>query len=68
MRQLNVGPKDCVFVGDGGSGELPGAKERGIDTVMMAGVIRDALPDIVGERSRDADFVIDSLEELLPDS
>ena len=68
MRQLNVEPKDCVFVGDGGSGELPGAKERGIDTVLMAGVIREVLQDKIVERSKDADFVIDSLEELLPDS
>lgn len=34
MRRLGVRPGECVFVGDGGSDELRGAKEAGMKTVF----------------------------------
>ena len=33
-RRLGVEPKDCIFVGDGGSNELQGAKNAGMKTIQ----------------------------------
>jgi putative hydrolase of the HAD superfamily len=37
MRSLDVGPSDCLFVGDGSSDELAGARACGIEAVLMRG-------------------------------
>ena len=34
MQRLNVSPEQCLFVGDGGSNELYGAKSAGMGTVF----------------------------------
>ncbi len=34
LKRMNVNPKECVFIGDGGSDELKGAKELGIKTIL----------------------------------
>lgn len=34
MEHLNVSPEQCLFVGDGGSNELCGAKSAGMGTVF----------------------------------
>jgi putative hydrolase of the HAD superfamily len=35
-RQLGVDPADCLYIGDGGSSELPGATELGMTAVLYA--------------------------------
>jgi putative hydrolase of the HAD superfamily len=65
LGELGVSPGRAVYVGDGGSGELPAAREVGMTTVMMAGVIREMWPERIEPRLPYADFVIESLEELL---
>jgi putative hydrolase of the HAD superfamily len=66
MSALEVVPEQCVFVGDGGTHELEGAKKLGIVTVMVTGIIRELWPESIGERKKHADFVIENLSELLP--
>lgn len=34
LKKMNVNPEECIFIGDGGSDELKGAKELGIKTVL----------------------------------
>ncbi|HEV7896600.1 MAG TPA: HAD-IA family hydrolase [Planosporangium sp.] len=41
-RQLRLDPDECLYVGDGGSRELSGAREVGMSTVRMAA------PDLAG--------------------
>jgi putative hydrolase of the HAD superfamily len=65
MRRLEVAPAQCVFVGDGGSDELAGARAVGITSVMMAGVIRQLWPDQVTLRRPQADYMIERLAELI---
>lgn len=67
LSQLGLGPEDCLFVGDGGSHELEGARGVGLATVMITGHIRQVIPERITERRRYADFVIETLEELLDD-
>lgn len=34
LKKMNVNPKECIFIGDGGSDELKGAKKLGIKTIL----------------------------------
>jgi putative hydrolase of the HAD superfamily len=65
MRELGVGPAESMFVGDGGSNELEGARGAGITTVMIIGIIQSIWPERIPERLRHADFVIRRLSELV---
>jgi len=65
LRELDVGAADALFVGDGGSDELEGARRAGITAVMFTGVIQRLWPDRVAERAWQADYVIERLTELI---
>jgi len=65
MQRLRVGPAGSVFVGDGGSRELEGARAVGMTTMMITGIAMQVWPDKIEERKRHADCVIERLEELL---
>jgi putative hydrolase of the HAD superfamily len=65
VSRLGVTSDEAVFVGDGGSSELQGAKAVGMVTVMIAGAIRELWPDRIAERAEHADFVIEHLSELI---
>jgi putative hydrolase of the HAD superfamily len=65
LKDLNVRAEEAVFVGDGGSHELEGAKAAGITAVMIAGIIRGIWPEKVEEREAGADYCIETLDELL---
>jgi len=65
LRQLSVTPEDAVFVGDGGSHELEGAKEMGITTVFVAGWIRELWPEKIEARKKLAHFSIENIQELV---
>ncbi len=56
---------DVVFVGDGGGSELQGARACGLTTVMTIEIIGEYYPNLIPERKPFADFVIESLDELL---
>lgn len=64
LGQLGLAASDCIFVGDGGSKELMGARRVGLPTVMITGHIRSVIPEKIAERARYADFVIETLDEL----
>jgi len=64
LQQMKVAPEESIFVGDGGSNELEGAKNLGITAVMIAGIVRKIYPETIEERMRQADFVIEYLCEL----
>ncbi len=65
LEKLAVRPDQTVFVGDGGSDELEGARNVGITAVMVAGFIRDIWPDKIEERRRQSDAMIESVCELI---
>lgn len=63
MEHLNVSPEQCLFVGDGGSNELCGAKSVGMRTVFS-----EMLETKTVERRKDitryADYQIRHINEL----
>lgn len=65
LSELAVLASDCVYVGDGGSDELKGARSLGMTTVMITGEVEHIWPDKLETRKKDADFVIKKLVELL---
>ncbi len=65
LDELGVLPEHVLYVGDGGSNELKGAKEVGMTTVMTTHVIKQFWPERVAEGRQHADFQIDELNELL---
>jgi putative hydrolase of the HAD superfamily len=65
LRELGVVASEAVFVGDGGSDELQGAKDVGMTAIMATGVMKDLWPGRVTSRLHQADYVIEQLRELL---
>lgn len=65
LDALGVSPESSVFVGDGGSDELIGAKKLGFTTILTTEIIRDVWPEHIPERLPYADYVIDRFEQLI---
>jgi putative hydrolase of the HAD superfamily len=65
FEALGLPGSDCVFVGDGGSDELVGARQAGMRTVFFSGVIQSLFPERVEARERSADHHIRRIPEIL---
>jgi len=65
MNKLGISASDCVFVGDGGSNELAGARSLGITTVFVSDKMKVKQPEAVHVRIQQSDYHIDSIPELL---
>jgi len=63
-EKLHTRPERCLFVGDGGSKELFGAKNVGMKTVLTVEYIKDLWKDRIPALMKDADYYIESLQEI----
>ena len=61
---ISVKPTESVFVGDGGSNELKGARNLGFSTVMTTEIIETLWPEKIPAISKFADYQIKKLKEL----
>jgi putative hydrolase of the HAD superfamily len=66
LQALGMQPAECLFIGDGGSNELLGAKMAGMSTVFMSGVMAHLWPGRVNERRAAADHHVERIPDLLP--
>jgi putative hydrolase of the HAD superfamily len=64
-RRLGVAAQDCIFAGDGGSREHEGARAAGMRTVLLLGLLERSAPEVAASRSRDADWVLRDMGELV---
>lgn len=64
MKKLQVNQMDCLYIGDGGSDELRGAKACGMTTVLTTRVIKDLWPEKIDKRRSCADYEIDAWDGL----
>lgn len=64
MDKLQVTPKDCIYVGDGGSDELYGAKKAGMKTIFTEYLERKT-EDKIELIKKYADYHINRFDELL---
>jgi putative hydrolase of the HAD superfamily len=65
LGALDLQGHECLFVGDGGSNELAGAKSAGMTTVFVSGVIEELWPDRIPARIAEADYHIKWVPDLL---
>ena len=66
LRALGLSAEVCLFVGDGGSDELVGAKEMGMSTVFISGVMAELWPERVQQRLALCDHHVERIPEVLP--
>jgi putative hydrolase of the HAD superfamily len=64
LEAAGVGPEAALFIGDGGSSELAGAKALGIRTILTTEILAASWPEKVEARRKDADWVVSSLSEV----
>jgi putative hydrolase of the HAD superfamily len=62
--RLGVEPGQCLFVGDGGSGEHQGARDVGMRTGLLLGLLEASLPATAAARPRDTDWVWRTMGEV----
>ncbi len=65
LEKLGVVPEESLFVGDGGSDELRGAKAIGMTTVLVTHIVRQLWPEVIEARREHADYEIERIEELV---
>jgi putative hydrolase of the HAD superfamily len=65
MEAVSATPETTIFIGDGGSHELRGAKACGITTIMTTEIIGRYYPQLIAQRLADADYIIEHLSELI---
>ena len=65
LDQLALKPQECLFVGDGGSNELAGAKAVGLSTVFIYGVVAQLWPERVAERRAISDYQIERIPAVI---
>lgn len=65
LGRMGVSSELSAFVGDGGSGELAGARRAGLGTVMVALVARELWPQEIAARRAEADYSIERIPELI---
>jgi putative hydrolase of the HAD superfamily len=66
LERLSLSASECMFVGDGGSNELVGAREVGLTTVLVTGVIAELWPERIPARIEIADHHITWVPEIVP--
>lgn len=66
LKELGVTANEAVFVGDGGSDELIGARECLLTTIMVEGIVSEFLSKKeVMKRKEYAEYVVDSIDQIL---
>jgi putative hydrolase of the HAD superfamily len=65
LDALGLSVTECLYVGDGGSNELIGAKEVGLSTVFISGVVAELWPDRVPQRLASCDHHLERVPQLL---
>ena len=65
LDRMCLGADECLFVGDGGSDELIGAKSAGLTTVFISSVVAELWPDRVPERLAVCDHHIERIPQIL---
>ncbi len=65
LNELGVVPRNALFVGDGGSDELSGAKRVGMETVLVTHVIERLWPERIEKARASADHVVRDIGDVL---
>ena len=64
LKKMNTIPQKCIFVGDGGSDELKGAKELGMKTIQTGYLLKSERKEPNSIKNC-ADYYIENFEEII---
>ena len=64
LKKMNTIPQKCIFVGDGGSDELKGAKELGMKTIQTGYLLENERKEPNSIKNC-ADYYIENFEEII---
>jgi putative hydrolase of the HAD superfamily len=65
LDALGLEGRECLFIGDGGSNELEGARAAGMSPVFVSGVMAELWPERIPERLAQSDHHIHRISEVL---
>lgn len=65
LNLMGAEPKDCLFIGDGGSNELEGAKKCGMMTALTTQYRGILWPETISHIKEHADFTLNHLSDLI---
>lgn len=64
LKRMNAKPEKSVFIGDGGSDEMKGAKQMGINTILTSYLLkRDKVQH--DDISKFADYYVEDFRDIL---
>lgn len=63
LNKMNAKPEECIFIGDGGSNELKGAKELGIKTILTTYLLKRNEKEL-NKLNEFADYHIEDFREI----
>lgn len=64
LMKMNTIPQKCIFVGDGGSNELKGAKKLGIKTILTTYLLKRETKELT-EIKNYADYYIEDFRKII---
>lgn len=64
LMKMNTIPQKCIFVGDGGSDELKGAKKLGMKTILTAYLLKREAKELT-EIKKFADYYIEDFKKII---
>ena len=66
LKELGSTAEESVFIGDGGSNELIGARECHLTTIMVEGIVSEFLTkDKIEKRKEYAEFVVETIDGIM---
>jgi len=63
LNRMNAKPEECIYIGDGGSDELKGAKELGIKTILTSYLLKRNEKQL-SILKKFADYYIEDFQEI----
>jgi putative hydrolase of the HAD superfamily len=65
IEEVNADVSASIYVGDGGHHEFQGAHQVGLKCCLTTEIIKDSWPELIGELSKEADYIIQDLQDLI---
>ena len=65
LKKMGVEAENAVFIGDGGSGELQGAREMDLKTILVTHFLGDMRSKRINSNREYVDLVVDRFEDII---
>ena len=65
LKKMGVEAENAVFIGDGGSRELQGAREIGLKTILATHILGDIRSERIKSNREYVDLIVDRFEDII---